>query len=169
MKKQIYRNISKSILNSEKKRAILIYANKILTLLVYLAYPLALLAAYRRGIDSLIRSILIPAVSFVLLSAFRNWYNAPRPYEVIDMEPVIKKDTKGHSFPSRHVFSAFMIAMVLFSLSAPCGVVFLFVAFCIAVIRVLGGVHFPKDVIVGAMVGIVLWYFGNWLLDIIIK
>ncbi|MDO4170430.1 MAG: phosphatase PAP2 family protein [Lachnospiraceae bacterium] len=169
MKKQTYRNISEFIRNSEKKKMILIYANKILTALVYIAYPLSLVAACMRGIDQLLRSILIPAVCFVLLSVFRNWYNAPRPYEVIDMEPIIKKDTKGHSFPSRHVFSAFLISMVIFHLSKPCGVLLLFIATCIATVRVLGGVHFLKDVMVGASIGVLSWFCGNWLLDIIIK
>ena len=51
----------------------------------------------------------VPAVSFLLVSAFRKHYNAKRPYELYGFVPLIKKETKGKSFPSRHVFSIFVI------------------------------------------------------------
>lgn len=128
--------------------------NFLLTRLCYAAYPLCLLwlAATRdsRGVPAL----LVPAVSFGLVSLFRNLYNAQRPYELLEIQPLIHKDKKGKSFPSRHVFSVFVIAMTFLWLCPPAGAVFLVVGVLLALCRVIGGVHFPRDVIAGALAGI---------------
>ena len=93
-------------------------------------------------------------MSFLLVSVFRNLYNAKRPYELLEIQPLIHKDKKGKSFPSRHVFSVFVIAMTFLWLCPPAGVVFLVVGVLLALCRVIGGVHFPRDVIAGALAGI---------------
>ena len=55
--------------------------------------------------------IWIPASGFVLFSLFRHWVNVPRPYEKWEIQPLLEKKSSGHSFPSRHVFSATIISM----------------------------------------------------------
>lgn len=106
---------------------------------------------------------LVPAVSFVLVSVFRKVYNAKRPYEVYDFKPLIEKDTKGKSFPSRHVFSIFVIGSSLLWLYPYAGVLVCVMGCGLAVVRVVTGVHFPKDVVAGAVVGIVCGIFMGFL------
>ncbi len=109
----------------------------------------------------------MPAISFILLSFFRKAVNAPRPYELLDIDPIIKKNTKGNSFPSRHVFSVFVIAMSLYYVWPSIGIVLMLIGIIISVIRVIGGVHFPRDVIAGAIMGvgssIIGWYVSSLL------
>ena len=95
----------------------------------------------------------MPAVSFILLSVFRWVLNAPRPYEIFGADPVIKKDTKGKSFPSRHVFSMFVIAVTVLYFCPVPGIVLVAAGVLMAAARVAGGVHFPADVIAGAVAG----------------
>ena len=95
----------------------------------------------------------VTAVGFVAVSFFRRRFNAPRPYECCAIAPHIARDGAGTSFPSRHAFSAFAIAASWFAASAPIAVVLLVAAVVLAVCRVLGGVHFPRDVVVGALIG----------------
>ena len=95
----------------------------------------------------------VTAVGFVAVSFFRRRFNAPRPYECCAIAPLIARDGAGKSFPSRHAFSAFAIAASWFAASAPIAVVLLVAAVVLAVCRVLGGVHFPRDVVVGALIG----------------
>ena len=135
-------------------------ANKLCTGVMYLAYPVLLVYLFFFGkfssYFSFEKALFVPAVSFVLLSVFRKLVNRPRPYEKFDVPPVIKKDTKGHSFPSRHVFSATMIAMT-FLLMSPwswLGMIFLIVSVVLAVVRVVSGVHFISDVIAGMLVAV---------------
>ena len=127
-------------------------------LLVWLAYAATTGAAGAAGM--LLRAALVPGISFVLVTVLRKEINAPRPYEVFDAAPVIPKDTRGNSFPSRHAFSIFVIAMT-FCACCPlawAGPVLL------AVIRVVSGVHFPCDVVVGALLGMLAGFVGLWIL-----
>lgn len=95
----------------------------------------------------------VTAVGFVAVSFFRRRFNAPRPYECCAIAPLIARDGAGKSFPSRHAFSAFAIAVSWFVASVPIAVVLLVAAVVLAVCRVLGGVHFPRDVVAGAFIG----------------
>lgn len=100
------------------------------------------------------RLVLIPGVGFVLLSFVRQRLNAPRPYEQWPISPLIAREKTGDSFPSRHVFSATVIAMAALWLDWRWGLPLLVLAFLLAFIRVVGGVHYPRDVVVGAICGL---------------
>ncbi len=95
----------------------------------------------------------VTAVGFAAVSFFRRRFNAPRPYECCSIAPLIARDGAGKSFPSRHAFSAFAIAASWFAASAPVAAVLFLAAGVLAVCRVLGGVHFPRDVVAGAFIG----------------
>lgn len=137
--------------------------NFLVTTLVYCTYPIVLgLLIFTQDIRFW-RVLLTPAISFIVLSIFRTYINAPRPYEVLDIVPIIKKDTKGKSFPSRHVFSIFVIAMTIYYISKPLGLLLMFAGLLLALIRVIGGVHFPRDVVVGAISGILAGMLGFYL------
>lgn len=145
-------------------------ANKLCTGVMYLAYPVLLVYLFFFGkfssYLSFEKALLVPGISFVLLSLFRKVINRPRPYEKFEVPPIIKKDTKGHSFPSRHVFSATMIAMT-FLLMSPwnwIGLLFLLVSIALAVVRVVSGVHFISDVVAGIVVAVVASIFGYLLI-----
>lgn len=134
--------------------------NKLATSLVYAIYPITLFILVLNRDKRFWKVLFIPGISFILLSLFRSYINFSRPYELYNITPIINKDTKGKSFPSRHVFSVFIIAMTLYYISSLLGVFLMFIGVILAIIRVLGGVHFPKDVIVGAIIGVLSGIIG---------
>lgn len=169
MKEQTYKNMLDAVESSGFMKGYIIWFNRIVTVTVYLLYPalLVLLLLRREEIplgEGLVPAILIPGISFVLLSVVRDRINAPRPYEVFDVKPVIDKKTAGHSFPSRHIFSIFIIATTLFYFYPIAGVLVGVTGAALALNRVLGGVHFPRDVVVGAVVGILCGVIGFYLI-----
>ena len=95
-------------------------------------------------------TIAVPAVSFIAK------LNARRPYEVYQFQPLIPKDKCGNSFPSRHVFSIFIIGTTIAWQCIWVAVIVGALGVVLAVIRVVSGVHFPKDVIAGMCIGIIL-------------
>jgi membrane-associated phospholipid phosphatase len=139
---------------------ILIVANKILTGVGYIAYPLLLVCLFFMQPEKLVPCVAVPGVSFVLVSLFRRAVNAPRPYEVTGTPPLIPKSTQGKSFPSRHTFCMFMIAASWLNLCAAAGVALMISGCAMAAIRVVGGVHWPRDVIAGAACALVLATIG---------
>ena len=108
--------------------------------------------------------IFIPAICFLTVTIFRKVINKQRPYEKLPIQSLIKKDKKGQSFPSRHVFSIFLIATLWFCFWKPVGI-FLFIAgIFLAIVRVIGGVHFISDVCAGAALGILAGWISNYIL-----
>lgn len=132
-----------------KKSAVI--TGKVITLAVYIFYPLFLAYLYLISYSGLMKIILIPLISFIVLSIARRLINAPRPYEKFDIKPLYDKKTKGQSCPSRHTFSAFVIAFCAMYVSIPLGITLTVLAIILAVSRVLCGVHFIKDVVWGAV------------------
>lgn len=138
----------------------LIRANRALTALGYIAYPLllALLAIFDRAL--LLRCIAVPAAGFLICTLIRNAVDAPRPYEAGGPAPRIPKDTRGKSFPSRHAFCMFTIACTWLTWQPIAGAALLACACIMAAIRVVGGVHYPRDVAAGAALAIAICAAG---------
>ena len=166
MKKETYIKMTQPFRDNPDMAKGIHIANKLCTGLMYLAYPILLVwlffNAQFSSFFSLPKAILVPAVSFVLLSVGRSIINRPRPYEAFEVAPVIPKDTKGHSFPSRHVFSAMVIALTFVFMSpwTWLGLIFVVVALLLAVVRVVSGVHYISDVIAGILVAVVAAVLG---------
>ena len=151
-----------------KAKTILIL-NSVLTKAVYALYPLLLiyLAVYHLTDKEpgFVPALLVPGISFVLVSIFRSWYDAPRPYEIPGAEPpLIKKDAPGQSFPSRHIFSIFVIAVTFFWVWPVPGILIGIASVLLAWSRVAGGVHFPRDVIAGALIGVFSGVIGYYVI-----
>lgn len=98
--------------------------------------------------------IVVPAIGFVLLSLVRAKLDVPRPAEGAGIEPLVPRPGTGRSFPSRHAFSAFAIAASWWVASPAVAIVLLMLACLLAVLRVIAGVHYPRDVVVGAAIGV---------------
>ena len=56
-----------------------------------------------------------------------------------------------------------MIAMAIGYVWMPGGILFLILGVLLAVIRVIGGVHFPRDVAAGASIGILVGILGFYI------
>lgn len=142
---------------------LVILTNKILTVLGYLSYPSMLLYMLFHGDGRLVLYIIGPGITFVLLSLIRKKLARKRPYELYDIRPVNGRKKTGDSFPSRHMFSIFLIATLFYSVIPWCGIFLYVCGLLLAVIRVVGGIHFPKDVICGAIIGAACGGFILWL------
>ena len=131
--------------------------NRFMTVVMPIVYLTLLATTYlQEGFGKQVWIYLFaPASGFVILSLFRKKINAPRPYEEWDIKPLLDRDRPGQSMPSRHVFSAIIISMTCLHASLSVGVILLVLSALLGLVRVLGGVHFPKDVVVGYACGLV--------------
>ena len=157
MNKAAYVKMTALFRKNHKAAQMLEIINKVCTYAVFIAYPIIVLYMFFTKNPALLQSILVPLDGFIAVSVFRYIVNRPRPYEKFNLPPVIPKDTSGKSFPSRHVFSAFIIAFTVL-ISAPfasplcfVGIIMVLLAVVIAVVRVISGVHYISDVI-GALI-----------------
>lgn len=112
------------------------------------------------GIAAIIALILNTILVNVLLKPI---VNRPRPYAIIEgIEYIIKTPSEPYSFPSGHASSSFAVATAIYftSFRNKYAYLALVLAALIAFARVYFCVHFPSDVIVGSLIGILMGYIG---------
>lgn len=124
------------------------------------AFLLLLTASYLEEPMLALKLCVAGAVPFAVVSAVRRLINAPRPYELYSFYKVAPKGKGGQSFPSRHVFSSFTVAVLSWILSPWLTVAVSLVGVILSVARVLLGIHFVRDVVAGALVGVVSGLIG---------
>ena len=152
-----YDHIAGKIKNNPLFLRLLRVFNRFMTVVMPIVYLTLLATAYlQEGLGKQVGIYLfIPASGFVILSFLRKKINAPRPYEEWDIKPLLDRDSPGQSMPSRHVFSATIISMACLHASLTMGMICLTLSAFLGLVRVLGGVHYPKDVVVGYICGLV--------------
>ncbi|WP_203180314.1 phosphatase PAP2 family protein [Streptococcus mitis] len=131
--------------------------NRFMTVVMPMIYLTLLATTYfQEGLGKqVLIYVCIPASGFVILSFLRKKINTPRPYEEWAIKPLLDRDSPGQSMPSRHVFSASIISMACLHASLSVGMACLTLSALLGLVRVLGGVHYPKDVVVGYICALV--------------
>ena len=152
-----YDHITANIENKPIFLRLLRAFNRFMTVVMPIVYLILLTTTYlQEGLGKQVGIYLfIPASGFVILSFLRKKINALRPYEGWDIKPLLDRDSPGQSMPSRHVFSATIISMACLHASLSVGVILLVFSALLGLVRVLGGVHYPKDVVVGYICALV--------------
>ena len=162
-----YDHIAGNIGNKPFLLSLLRTFNRFMTVVMPMIYLTLLATTYlQQGLGKQVGIYLfIPASGFVILSFLRKKINAPRPYEVWEIVPLLDRDSPGQSMPSRHVFSATIISMACLHASLSVGVILLVFSALLGLVRVLGRVHFPKDVVIGYICGLV-WGVISFYVDL---
>ena len=98
----------------------------------------------------------------LLTEIIRFFYNHPRPFAVLGFTPLISES--GSSFPSGHAAWFFALAMVIFFRNRKWGMWFFALSLVNGIARIYVGVHWPFDILGGAIVGILSAMFIHWFL-----
>ena len=94
------------------------------------------------------------AVAYILKVIF----HAPRPFvDHLDVIPLVS-ETPYTSFPSAHATLFFALATVVYIYNKNAGRVLFVAALVISLSRMVVGVHYPRDVLTGALIGVVVAY-----------
>lgn len=125
--------------------------------LVLLVVPLWLCKLKERSFDIAMLIVSSDIISEVLKQVFAR----PRPFEVLSDVNMLHWDgltgASGFSFPSGHALRAFAIGVYfLYRMSGRVKLVSLSAAVAIGVSRIYLGLHWPSDVIAGAVIGALL-------------
>lgn len=146
--------------NSALARLLRLFSHLVTVLSVAAFAYLAIISA-KSSVTRLVELCIILGVPFFTTTLLRRKINAPRPYELYGFYPAPPKRKQGLSFPSRHAFSAFAIGTALCFYSPILGGILLLLAALMCTARVLLGIHFIRDVVCGALVGIVSTLLGK--------
>ena len=110
-------------------------------------------------------SLILTVAAAIIVNETISWGIAyvhfrPRPFVENHLTPLVHIAPGMKSFPSDHAVISFTIATVLVVYALVAGgwwfaFVALVAAVCVSVARVVCGVHYPSDVLVGAALGII--------------
>lgn len=157
MRMEQYEKIRQFFLLHKSGYKILKFLYKFLPYVVAVFYFIMILFLILQKDTRLFRILFVPIFIFFVGTAMRSKINAKRPYEK-ELVPLIPKETKGNSFPSRHLLSAgviFACAMYLHQFV----LILLILSIVIGICRVLAGVHSFLDVIFGFLFGLIAGLF----------
>lgn len=109
--------------------------------------------------------IVAVAASYIIVDLImKPIVDRPRPFELYDL-PLIVDPPVTPSFPSGHTASSFAAAASIFYYNRRAGVPALLAASAVGISRIYLCVHWPTDVIAGALIGIVMAYAAIWFMD----
>ena len=119
----------------------------------YLFYISFILFLIIQGNEKIIPFIFGPASGFVLAMGMRRLWKRERPFAMLKVPSLIPHG-KDYSFPSMHASSAFVIAASMWHISRSIGAGVLLLAGLTSLSRVMVGVHYPLDILVGCALGV---------------
>lgn len=93
---------------------------------------------------------------------FKPLFQRVRPCNIVDGVHLLVKKTSSYSLPSSHAANFFAVATVFTYFYRKYQLVFWFIAGLVSYSRVAVGVHYPFDILVGAILGIL--FAGFWIL-----
>lgn len=99
---------------------------------------------------------------FIFTEIIRLLYNRPRPFEIIEGSYQLINHAAGGSFPSGHAALSFAVAAAVAFYYPKTSIAFFIAAILIVAGRITAGVHFPSDILGGAIIGVgtawLLWF-----------
>ena len=105
------------------------------------------------------------SLAYITALVLKVIFHAPRPFIALSNIHPLVLETPHDSFPSGHATAFFALAVALYTYDKVWGSIFLVVAVLVSLSRIISGVHFPGDVIAGAIIGSVVGYLVHYLLS----
>jgi undecaprenyl-diphosphatase len=116
---------------------------------------------WKMAVEALVSAVF---VRFVLVEIMRWFWFRPRPFVSLNFIPLIDKSANEASFPSGHTSFYFALSTIIYLYNKKLGILFYITSFLIVISRVFAGVHWPSDILAGAVLGILIAWILNKLL-----
>ncbi len=152
--------ILKRIYENKKLSRVLLLSSHFSSVCAVILFGITVIKLSHSSLLSALKFSLLLGIPFAVITVSRKFINAKRPYEAYGFYKVPPKNKKGLSFPSRHAFSAFAIAVASMPFLPTASAVMLVLAVVLSASRVLLGIHFIRDVLTGAVLGILTSIIG---------
>lgn len=114
--------------------------------------------------DLLVSALIASIFAGLISSTLKPLFDLARPTDILNISSyhLIGAKISGHSFPSGHTMSAFAVAssLIFFYKKSFVTVTMFLLASLVGLSRIMLGVHWPIDVLIGATLGLACAYLG---------
>jgi undecaprenyl-diphosphatase len=97
----------------------------------------------------------------ILTEGIRFFYKVARPFVLLGFSPLIGES--GPSFPSGHMTWFFALSLAVWYANRKWGIWYFVLSAIMGVARIYVGVHWPLDIVIGALIGVISGWFIHWL------
>ena len=106
--------------------------------------------------EQVLHALFAVAVAWGIAQVIKAVFPTLRPFELNGLTPLTLLPSSDGAFPSGHSAAAFALATTIWLHDKKMGWVFVIAALVVGVARVLGNVHYPIDILGGAVLGAVV-------------
>lgn len=127
--------------------------------LIWVLAGLCLLVSKKYRRDGIILLAVLAVTHIIGEMAIKPLVARPRPFVTFPGHRLLIPPPSGFSFPSGHAASSFAAAFTLWKTNKNFGIPAFIMASLIAFSRVFLFVHYPSDILCGAILGVLISYF----------
>lgn len=126
--------------------------------LLIIMYTALTVSWWKKRREALIHALLSSLLAWVIAGFIKDIFPTPRPFISNGFMPLDRIGLDKGSFPSTHASAAFAFGVSAFMHDGPIGIAMLTGSFLIGLTRIIGNVHYPVDILGGAILGIIVAY-----------
>ncbi len=102
---------------------------------------------------------------YAVVEPLRHFFPRIRPFQVLEEVNLILPYKESFSMPSGHTSFLFAVSVIIYFHNKKAGVAMLVVSFVSVFSRVVSGVHYPLDVVAGALIGLIVAILTNEVVE----
>ena len=103
--------------------------------------------------EQVVHALIASFIAWTLAEILKRVFMTPRPFDLHDLETLTISVPSDPGFPSAHTATVFALAFTVWLHDKKVGFGFVLLAFLVGIARVGANVHFPIDILGGAIVG----------------
>lgn len=111
--------------------------------------------------EIVIHAVFSALVAWILTEVIKNFIPSVRPFHLNGLDPLTLTVPQDGAFPSTHTAAAFAMSLTVFFHDRKVGFLYLAMAGLVGIARILAHVHYPLDIIGGAIIGIIISYISE--------
>lgn len=106
--------------------------------------------------ETVVHAVFACLVAYAITELIKTFLPMTRPFQGAGISPLTLTIPNDGTFPSSHSAVAFALAVTIIKHDKKVGILYLIMAGLVGIARILAHVHYPLDIMVGALIGTIV-------------